>query len=329
MRHPVLTLLALLATAPLLRAQNFHVNDGSDDPPKLWIAINVWGLEGLPAGGPEWSLEEKLLRLSKAGGFDVVDRYTAADPSSESLVAELDGLAKKYGFRVGMATSIDRLEQLDLAISLAKKAGTPYVDVMTAPYTMPEAEAIRLIRAISDRFQKEKIALALQTHRGLVTQDLLRTVEYTKAVPDLRFDLDLSHYFVAGEIGGDLTAEALPAFEAIIARAVMLDGRVSNGEQVQIDIGPTGDNPHARRFAALWKKVMVSWLERAKPGDVLPFRVELGPPSYAILDREGREISDRWAQTLVIRTLAERLFNEAVKETGVGRPHVGAHSPGK
>ena len=162
-----------------------------------------------------------------------------------------------------------------------------------------------------------------------MTQDLLRTVEYAKSVPELRFDLDLSHYFVAGEIGGDLTAEARSAFDAIIARAVMLDGRVSNGEQVQIDIGPTGDNPHARRFATLWKKAMVSWLERAKPGDVLPFRVELGPPSYAILDREGREISDRWAQTLVIRTMAERLFNEAVKETGVGRLHDGAHTPGK
>jgi hypothetical protein len=324
MRHSVLALIALLASAPLVRAQNLHVNDGSEDPPKLWIAINVWGLEGLPAGETEWSLEEKLRRLSKAGGFDVVDRYTAADPGSEPAVAELDGLAKTHGFRVGMATSIDRLEQLDVAISLARKAGTPYVDVMTGPYTMPEAEAVRLVRAISDRFRAERIALALQTHRGLVTQDLLRTVEYTKAVPDLRFDLDLSHYFVAGEVGGDLTAETRSTFEPILARAVMLDGRVSNGEQVQIDIGPTGDNPHARRFAALWKKVMVSWLERAKPGDVLPFRVELGPPSYAILNLEGREISDRWAQTLVIRTLAERLFNEAVKETGTGLLHRGA-----
>jgi hypothetical protein len=323
MRHSILAIVLLLS-ARLGRAQNLHVNDGSGDPPKLWIAINVWGLERLPAGAPEWSLEEKLMRLGKAGGFDAVDRYIPADPKSESAVEELDGLAKKYGFRVGMATSIDRLDQLDIAISLAKKVGTPYVDVMTGPYTMPEAEAVRVIRAISDRFTAEKIALALQTHRGLVTQDLLRTVEYTKAIPDLRFDLDLSHYFVAGEIGEDLTAEALPAFEAILARAVMLDGRVSNGEQVQIDIGPSGDNPHARRFAALWKKVMVSWLGRAKPGDILPFRIELGPPNYAILDREGREISDRWAQTLVIRTLAERLFNEAVKETGVGQLHRGA-----
>lgn len=327
MRQSVLAIVVLLLTAQFGRAQNLHVNDGSGDPPKLWIAINAWGLERLPSGGPEWSLDEKLMRLAKAGGFDAVDRYTAADPKSASAVEELDGLAKKYGFRVGMATSIDRLEQIDIAISLAKKAGTPYVDVMTGPYSMPEDDAVRLIRAISERFKSEKIAMALQTHRGLVTQDLLRTVEYTKVVLDLRFDLDLSHYFVAGEIGEDLTAAALPAFEAILARAVMLDGRVSNGEQVQIDIGPTGDNPHARRFAALWKKVMVSWLRRAKPGDILPFRIELGPPNYAILDPQGREISDRWAQTLVIRTLAERLFNEAVEETGVGQLHRGGTAP--
>lgn len=318
----ICALLVMLLSSPRLgNTQNFHINDGSSDPPKLWIAINVWGLEKIPAGGTEWSLEEKLMRLQKAGGFDAIDRYTKAEPASMSAVEELLRLTKKYGFKVGMATSIDRLEQLEVAVSLAKKAGTPYLDVMTGPYYVPEDEAVRLIRAILDRFKSEKIALAFQTHRGLVTQDLLRTGEYTKTVPDLRFDVDLSHYFVAGEIGEDLTPEALRAFEPILERAVMLDGRVSNGEQVQIDIGPTGDNPHARRFAALWKKAMVSWLKRAKPGDILTFRVELGPPSYAILDLEKHEISDRWAQTLVIRDLAERLFNEAVKETGVGELH--------
>jgi hypothetical protein len=315
----VRALLFFVLSGPAL-AQNLHVNDGSGDPPKLWIAMNVWGLEKLPAGGTEWSLDEKLRRLREAGGFDVIDRYTPADPRSMAAVEELDQLTKKHGFKVGMATSIDRLDQLDVAIALAKKAGTPYVDVMTGPYTMPETDAVRLMRAISDRFQAEEIALAFQTHRGLVTQDLLRTVAYTEALPEIRFDLDLSHYFVAGEITEDPSAAALAAFDVILERAVMLDGRVSNGEQVQIDVGPSGDNPHARRFAALWKKTMVSWLKRAKPGDVLPFRVELGPPGYAILDGNGREISDRWAQTLVIRTLAERTFDEAVKEAGVGRP---------
>jgi hypothetical protein len=314
--------LLLLSSSAL--AQNLHINDGSSDPPKLWIAINVWGLEKLPAGGPEWSLDEKLRRLREAGGFDVIDRYTPAEPKSAALVEELDTLTRKHGFKVGMATSIDRMEQLDTAIALAKKARTPYVDVMTGPYTTPDADALRLMKAISDRFQAEKIALAFQTHRGLVTQDLMRTVSYARALEDIRFDLDLSHYFVAGEITEDLTPVSLAAFDVLLERAVMLDGRVSNGEQVQIDIGSAGDNPHAKRFAALWKKTMVSWLKRAKPGDVLPFRVELGPPGYAILDTNGREISDRWAQTLVLRALAERTFNEAVKEAGVGRPHLSA-----
>ena len=63
---------------------------------------------------------------------------------------------------------------------------------------------------------------------------------------------------------------------------------------------------------------MVGWLRGAKRGDVFPFRVELGPPDYAILGADGREISDRWEQQKAMKALVERLWNEAVAETGVG-----------
>ena len=82
----------------------------------------------------------------------------------------------------------------------------------------------------------------------MVTQDLTRTVSYARALEDIRFDLDLSHYFVAGEITEDLTPASLAAFDVLLERAVMLDGRVSNGEQVQIDIGSAGDSAHAKRI---------------------------------------------------------------------------------
>lgn len=52
------------------------------------------------------------------------------------------------------------------------------------------------------------MGMAPAPHRGLVTQDLIRTIGYTQARPDLRFDLDLSHYVVAGEIGGRVSPEA-------------------------------------------------------------------------------------------------------------------------
>jgi hypothetical protein len=53
---------------------------------------------------------------------------------------------------------------------------------------------------------------------------------------------------------------------------------------------------------------------------VFPFRVELGPPGYAIVGPGGREISDRWAQQRALRDLAVRLWNEAVAETRIGAP---------
>jgi hypothetical protein len=165
--------------------------------------------------------------------------------------------------------------------------------------------------------------LVIQTHRGRVTQDLLRAVAYAKAIPEARFDLDFSHYLVAGEMGGALSPEAEAALAVLMERATMLDGRVTNGEQVQVDISNPAYRPHVDRQAALWKRVMKGWLRTAGRGDVFPFRVELGPPDYAILGLDGREISDRWEQQKAMKTLVERLWNEAVDESGRGERHGG------
>ena len=43
------------------------------------------------------------------------------------------------------------------------------------------------------------------------------------------------------------------------------------------------------------------WLADAGPGDVFPFASELGPPRYAITLPDGREFSDRWEQSLVMK----------------------------
>lgn len=84
-----------------------------------------------------------------------------------------------------------------------------------------------------------------------------------------------------------------------------------------IDVGDGRDNAHARNFQWLWERAMRFWLARAKPGDIFPFAPELGPPSsgYSITypSPSGQivEISDRWAQSLVVKRLAEESWAAA------------------
>ena len=307
-----------LVCAPLARAQNLNAHDGTQAPPRLYLVQNYWGFDSLPSKGKPWTREEALAEM-RAAGYDAVDVWGSglSDKDADAWKA----LATRHGLGLGMEGGPNTVDDLPALVATARRLGSPYLDLHVASYYVPEKEAKDLLRALSEGCKREGIAMVTQTHRGRVTQDLLRTVAYAEAIPDLRFDLDLSHYFVAGEIGGAPSAEARKRFDVLMARAVMLDGRVSNGEQVQIDMGPAADSEQTRVFAGLWKKVMVGWLKTARPGDLFPFRVELGPPVYAILDPSGKEISDRWGQQKLMAKLVERLWNEAVQETGVGVPH--------
>jgi hypothetical protein len=284
----------------------------------LQLVQNLWGLVGLPSKDREWSEEEKLTLVKKAG-FDAFDVWIGG--ASEERIEKWRAQGARFGLEIGVETGPEKVQDLGPAIAATKRLGSVYLDVHVANSFVPEVEATELLRGLSEEAKRAGLAMVVQTHRGRVTQDLLRTVGYARAIPDLRFDLDLSHYFVGGEIGGAPSAVAQTHFDQLLDRAVMLDGRVSNGEQVQVDMGPDADNAQTRIFAAMWKRAMVHWLKEARPGDVFPFRVELGPPGYAILDPAGREISDRWGQQKAMARLVVRLWNEAVREAGSGAPH--------
>lgn len=314
------TLAALLLTLSLAMsafAQSLNASDGSKEPPRLLLVQAMWGMINLPTKETQWPLEEKL-RLIKEAGFDAIDTGVPKEAAEEQ---KWQSLLKKYDLKIGLQTSINKLDDLTTPLAAVKRMKSPYIDVHIGNYFVPEKDATELLRAMAEQSKREGVAMMVQTHRGRITQDLFRTIAYTKVIADLRFCLDLSHYFVAGEIGGKLSTQADEAFDVLLRRAAMLDGRISNGEQVQIDAGPNADNSYAKNFAALWKRAMIYWLKSAKPGDLFIFRVELGPPGYSIVNLEGKEISNRWEQAKAIRTLAENVWNEAVRETGIGVPH--------
>lgn len=317
MRLLTATLLLVTIAGEARAAESLNCRDGRDAPPRLYLVQNLWGLSAYPSAPDEWPLERKLAEI-KAAGFDAFDVWVSG--ATEEDLARWEAGAKAHSLGVGVEFALAQAEDADPAIAAAKRLGSVYLDAHVASSFTPEAEAETLLRGLVERCRAAGVPLVVQTHRGRVTQDLLRTVGYAQRIPELRFDLDFSHYIVAGEMGGEFSKEAAAALFVLADRAIMLDGRVSNGEQVQVDVENPAYRRHVARTAAMWKHVMVRWLKYAERGEVFPFRVELGPPDYAVLDRDGREISDRWEQQKAIRALVLRLWNEAVAETGRGEP---------
>lgn len=68
-------------------------------------------------------------------------------------------------------------------------------------------------------------------------------------------------------------------------------------------------------FRDWWKTGFASWRQRAGDEATLPFTCELGPPPYAISDASGRDVSDRWQESLTMKRLAEDLWQEVMAET--------------
>ncbi len=279
------------------------VNDKSIQSPRLAVHQAMWGMVNLGNGQREWTLEEKFEQIAGAGFSGVM----AGLPAPQEA-ARWRNLLDQYNFDFGTTIFPRSVEEARRLFEQANAFGTQYVNAQVKDNFVIGAPAIDLLAGLVEAAAEANIPFFAETHRGTITQDLHRAVEYVQAIPDLRLTLDLSHYVVAGEMGV-YSEKAEELFEVLLPRTGAIHGRVSNGEQVQVDIGPEGTHPMVEHFTRWWEKGMASWLHRAKPGDVFPYACELGPANYSItLPGTTQEISDRWQQALVFKKLAEECW---------------------
>jgi hypothetical protein len=281
-------------------------NDGSDAPPRLRLQHSFWGLSGLPMGGQEWSLEEKFARV-KESGFEAVECWLGPDregPVSHAL--------KDAGLRLALGHHPFKLDDAKACVEQAKRLGADYVFAQPADAFTSAQDAVALIRDARAYAADQGVPYFIESHRNTVTETLPQTYDIIKLAPEVTFTADLSHYFVVGEFYGWENERLPERLGPILERTVSIHGRISNGEQVQVDVGDgTGRLPQV--YVEIWSIAMKSFLETAQPGDVFPFTPELGPPSYAITHPDGSgEISDRWEQSLVMASLAKQAWERAI-----------------
>lgn len=276
-----------------------RIRSKADEPPRLRTAHSWWSLERLPRGGPEWTMEEKFRRVKEAG-FEGIEMWV--EPKDEDRVRKL---LDETGLFLGTGFHPNAVEDFRTAIAQAKRLRAEYIYVHPGHAFLSDEEAARLVREGYKIAHDAGVPMTLETHRGTVTENPYRAMRLAERVPELRLTGDLSHYGVGAEIGGEPAREVIRLLSPLLDRVETLQARITNGEQVQLDVG-AGNGELAQNWVELWAEVMRRWRKRAQPGEWFPFSTELGPPSYSILDLEGKEMSDRWEQSLVMKRLMQQ-----------------------
>jgi sugar phosphate isomerase/epimerase len=291
-----------------------NVNNGTTNAPRIEIQQAWWSMRGIGDGKREWTIEEKFEKIAEAGYTGVLGKDLPGSDEVDTWRKLLD----KHNFSYGVNALPSNREDFCDFLKQAKSFGVQYINAQVMDYFVVGKNAIKLIHELLEEAAIAEIPLFIETHRGRITQDLLRTVEYVQKIKDLRLTIDLSHYVLASEIR-NYDEKYEPYFDELLKRTSSIHARVSNGQQIQVDIGPKGEHFMTDHFSRWWKNGIIYWLQSAKPGDVLPFVCEIGPPTYAIskheyINLQGEELSDRWEQGILFKKIAEDLWNQVSKE---------------
>ncbi len=281
-----------------------HINDGSGKPPRLVVYAHTWALLELPRrpSQRDWSFEEALERVIEAG-FQGVQ----GEPERAEQIL-------KRGLRFAAGGRANTVVEVDALIDRSADASAECVTLHLGWGNEDDDGIDALVGAVLNASARRGLPAYIETHRATVVQDLWRTNRLIERIPEIRFNGDYSHYYCANEVPYRGFAGFRDQLGPVLERTCFFHGRVSNGQSMQVSIEDAENAGHLEHFKSLWRSAMAAWLRAARPGDLLPFVPELGPPSsgYAITHADSRgvrhELSDRWAAMLRLKRIAEELF---------------------
>ena len=276
---------------------------------KLLVYQSLWAMERRRPDGEEWTLDQKLEMIRRAGfdgaGVRFFDYEYAKTVTGYLREHDMTWQAQCY------PKSVDDLKPI---IEHVQELGADHINLQpdVRPYRLedciPYIEGWRRLAADAG------IALQIETHRDRMTTDLFFTLHLLDCFPDLRLTGDLSHYVVGREFSWPISEENHALMRRIIDHCWGFHGRVASREQIQLQISFAHHSEWVDVFMGWWEYGFRNWKQRAPADATLTFLCELGPREYAMTGPDGYEMSDRFAEAGMMRDMVRDLWKRIVVE---------------
>jgi hypothetical protein len=281
---------------------------------RLEVFQSLWAMELRRPGIPERPMEENF-RMAAAAGYHGL----CIDPAVHEIDScrKLRPLFQEYGLKCMVNAFPAAVDELEPLLGLAQELEASLVNVIGQVMPLTVAEGVAVVERWMRDGERAGLPLLFETHRDCTLNDLHYTLQLIEALPAMRLCADLSHYVIDREMRLPLSARDRGHMHRILARSDCFQGRISNREQIQVQIDFPQHQSWVEQFRSWWRDGIEMWRARNDCNATLMFLCELGPPPYAMTDANQAELSDRWQEALKIRRWVERIWTESAPRAPV------------
>ena len=278
---------------------------------KLEIYQSLWAMELRSPDLHERSHEESF-RIVADAAYDGMCIDPAADEIEQ--FRNLLPLYEKYGLGCMVNAFPYQLDDMKPLLAMATEFKASLVNVIGGVMPIAAADAVPVVERWMDDAERAALPLLFETHRDSLLNDLYYTLQLLDLLPDMRLCADLSHFVIDREMRAPVPTTDQGYIDRILRQSDCFQGRIANREQIQVQIDFPQHQEWVNIFKGWWRSGMRAWRQRNANDATLIFLCELGPPPYAMTDRDGRELSDRWEEALQIRKWVRDLWHELEQE---------------
>ncbi|MFQ8433203.1 sugar phosphate isomerase/epimerase family protein [Amaricoccus sp. W119] len=275
------------------------------DQQELLVFQSLWAMERRHTDGLERSLEENIAMIADEG-FDGISTHW----TDRETVSRVSALLRDRGMTAEGQCFPKTVDDLKPVLEVASEFPLHHLDIQPDVRPRRLEECLPLLEGWMRLAEEVDFPVLIETHRDRMTTDLFFTLDMLDAMPDLPLVADLSHFLVGREFAWPVDDENHAMIERILDNSWAFHGRVATREQVQIEISFPAHRMWVELFERWWSYGFASWRRRAAADATLAFTCELGPKPYAIIGRDGNDTTDRWEESLQMRDIARRLWQD-------------------